>query len=188
MEEIQSQYGRVCAAVAQPQGEFSKCRFLRAMWLAGAPIGPRLPLCAPNLPSPAQFLDQVAGAARRSTVARLFVGDLDIAAYSGNWDLRGRGLPSRACVYCYRRFATLPFVEDEWHVFFVCPLYAAFRTRLPLRLEDTRVEGHPMQGEGCTPRNLVQLARAVLQVRDPNRVAEFLMRSMSARKRARAHE
>ena len=178
---LRIQSGRVCAV-----GKYSKGRFLRAMWLAGSPIGLPLPLCTAKLPSPARALDGVAGAARRSLLARLFVGDLDIAAYSGNWDLRGRGLPSRACAYCFRRYSTWPFVEDEWHVFFVCQLYAPFRARLPIRLADMRVQGHPMQGDGCTPQNLVTLARAVLRVKDQNLVAEFLMRSMAARRRTRA--
>ena len=80
----------------------------------------------------------------------------------------------------------MPFIEDEWHVFFVCPLYSAFRATLPFRVEDVRVEGHPIQGNGCTPRNLQPLASALLRVRNQNLVAEFLMKALNARRRYRA--
>ena len=155
------------------------------MWLAGPPVGIRLPLVAPKLRSPAQFLDGISGAARRSLVARLFVGDLDLGAYSSNWDLPSHALPSRSCAYCAKRYQTLPFVEDEWHMFFVCPLYDSFRHLLSIRAEGVLVEGHPLQGGGSSPQNLRSLARAILQVPDPNRVAEFLGRAMSARRKFR---
>ena len=129
-------------------------------------------------------LDGVAGAAHRSLIARLFVGDLDLGAYSSNWDLSPRILPSRSCAYCYTRYGLPSFVEDEWHVFGVCPLYDGFRSRLPFRAEQVLVEGHVMQGNGCTVQNLRALARAVLQA-DPNHVAEFLGRALSSRRRFR---
>ena len=154
------------------------------MWYAGAPVGLPLPLVAPRLRSPAAYLDGVAGAARRSLIARLFVGDLDLGAYSSNWDLSPRILPSRSCAYCYTRYGLPSFVEDEWHVFGVCPLYDAFRSRLPFRAEQILVEGHAMQGNGCTVQNLRALARAVLQA-DPNHVAEFLGRALSSCRRFR---
>ena len=155
------------------------------MWVAGAPVGIRLPLVAPRLRSPAQFLDGIAGAARRSLAVRLFVGDLDLGAYSSNWDLQHLALPSRACAYCATRWQTFPFVEDEWHVLLICPLYESFRHLLPFRAEEILVEGHRMQGGGCSAHNLRSLARALLQVTDPNRVAEFLGRAMSARRKFR---
>ena len=162
-------------------GGYRKSRFLHAMWYSGAPIGLPLPLVAPRLKSPAAFLDGIAGAARRSLVARLFVGDLDLGAYSSNWDLSARVLPSRSCAYCFMRYGSPHYKEDEWHVFCVCPLYDSFRSRLPFRAERILVEGHVLQGEGCTVQNLRALARAVLQSY-PNQVAEFLGRSMAARK------
>ena len=79
----------------------------------------------------------------------------------------------------------MPFVEDEWHVLLVCPLYAPYRMGLPFTTADVLVEGHPMQGAGCTPRNLSSLARAILSMQNPNYLEEFLMRAMAARRRDR---
>ena len=42
-----------------------------------------------------------------------------------------------------------------------CPLYADLRRRLPFRGEDVVVEGFVTQGDGCTPRNLQALTRAI---------------------------
>ena len=47
------------------------------------------------------------------------------------------------------------------NVFFTCPLYADLRRRLPFRGEDVVVEGFVTQGDGCTPRNLQALTRAI---------------------------
>ena len=117
------------------------------------------------MPSPKQLLDKVTGPSRRSVAARLFTGDLDLAAYSGNWDMtRRRPVHTRACLYCYRTYHCAHFVEDEWHVFFICPLYQALRSSLPLRVHEVLVEGHEIQGEGCTPQNLQSLVRALMQV------------------------
>jgi len=109
---------------------------------------------------------------------------LYLGAYSSSWDFSARVLPSRACAYCYMRYSSLPYKEDEWHVFCVCPLYDSFRSRLPFRAEQILVEGHVLQGEGRTVQNLRALARAVLQS-SPNQVAEFLGRSMAARRQFR---
>jgi hypothetical protein len=139
---LRDQFGRLSNA-----GVYNKGRVIHAMWLAGSSVGMRLPLVRASLPSPAVLLDGVAGAARRSTVARLLSGDLDLAAYSSNWDLH-RWLPSRCCAYCYARYHTTPFIEDEWHVILICPLYAPFRARLPFLARDVLVEGHELQGNG----------------------------------------
>ena len=151
------------------QGPFGKGRVLLAASRTGAPVGGiRLPLVAPRLPSPRRWMELVNGPARRSLAARFFSGDLDLAAYSGNWDLTRRFVPSRACAYCFRTISGPPFVEDEWHLLLICPLYERFRRRIPFQAAGILVEGHPLQGEGCTtPRNLAALIRAVLS--DPRR-------------------
>ena len=109
---------------------------------------------APRLKSPLQLIDSLTGPARRSVAACFFMDDLDIAAYSGNWDLTRRYVPSRACVYCYQRWRVTTFVEDEWHLFLVCPLYDDLRRSLAFTADSVRVEGHRLQGDGCTPNNL----------------------------------
>jgi hypothetical protein len=176
---LREQFGRLSYA-----GPYNKGRVIWAMWLAGSAIGLRLPLSRRNLPSPAALLDGVAGAARRSTVARFLTGDLDLAAYSSNWDIH-RGLPSRCCAYCYVRYHTVPFIEDEWHFLLICPLYASLRARLPILARDVLVEGHELQGGGCTPRNLSSLTSALLRLPDPNVLAEYLMRAVAARRHFR---
>ena len=171
---MRDQLGRVCSAEG-----VSKSRLMKAIWFVGSPVGLPLPLVGPSLPSPA---------ARRSVVARFLVGDLDLAVYWGNWDLSiaRRPRPSKSCAHCYYRWDTLPFVEDEWHLLMVCPLYANFRTRLPFRVADVRVKGSEVRGDGCSERNLTSLLRAILQIPDANVFAEFLMRSTAARRRYRA--
>jgi len=142
-----------------------------------------LPLVAPRVPSPMKLIDELTGPARRSMAARLFMGDMDIAAYSGNWDLQGRVLPHRACVYCYNRLNTFPCVEDEWHVLLICPLYRDLRRSLSLSAEAIRVEGHPsgMQGDGCTRRNLIALIRSIMLHPRFDHVIDFLMQAMKRR-------
>ena len=109
------------------------------------------------------------------------MGDLDIAAYSGNWDLTRRYFPRRACVYCYQRWSET-FVEDEWHIFLVCPLYDGLRRTLPFTAESVRVEGHGLQGAGCTPRNLLSLVRSIMQVPRFVVVADFLLQAQKRRR------
>ena len=105
---LREQYGRVANG-----REYAKSRILNAAWLAGAPVGGLpLPLVARRLPSPQKLLDRLTSPARRSVAAPFFTGDLNIAAYSGNWDLTRHTLPSRACAHCYWRFQ-LSWVEDE---------------------------------------------------------------------------
>ena len=58
----------------------------------------------------------------------------------------------------------LPCVEGEWHVFLVCPLCSGQRSALPFTARQILVAGHEVQGEGCCPRNMTALVRAVLQV------------------------
>ena len=92
--------------------------------------------------------------------------------------------PSRTCLTCWHddRCACL---EDEWHVFFTCPLYADLRTRLPFRGEDVVVEGFVTQGDGCTPRNLQALARAILNTPNYDKVVDFLTQVMKRRRQNR---
>ena len=134
-----------------------------------------------------KLIDGITGPARRSMAARLFVGDMDIAAYSGNWDLQGRVFPRRACVYCYSRWYSSPYVEDEWHVLLICPLYWDLRRRLGLSAEAIRVEGHPsgIQGDGCTRRKLIALTRAIMLHPHFDRITDFLMQAMKRRRKHR---
>jgi len=167
-------------------GEFSKSRILYAAWTAGAPVGGLpLPLVAPRLRSPLQLLDSLTGPARRSVAACFFMDDLDIAAYSGNWDLTRRYVPSRACVYCYQKWPMMTFVEDEWHIFLVCPLYDGPRRSLPFTAESARVEGHRLQGDGCSPSNMRSLVSSIMQVPRFELVADFLLQMQKKRRQFR---
>ena len=96
--------------------------------------------------------------------ARLFSGDLDIAVYSGNWDLNSY-VPSRSCAYCYWNFDTSPLIEDEWHVLLICPLHENLRRGMPFTADELCVEGHSIQGKGCTKvkRHLQSLVGAILR-------------------------
>ena len=143
-----------------------------------------LPLVSRRLPSPYQLIDRLTGPARRSVAARFFTGDLDIAAYSGNWDLTRQWLPPRACAHCYRRYR-IAWVEDEWHLFFVCPLYSSLRRALPFTGTQVLVEGHVMQGEGCTERNLTSLVRHTMALPTIDGVVDFLLRAIKLRRDAR---
>ena len=167
-------------------GPFSKSRILRAAWAAGAPVGglPR-PLVARRLPSPQKLIDHITSPARRSVAARFFTGDLDIAAYSGNWDLSRSGLPSRACAYCYYRWRMMPCIEDEWHVLFVCSLYDHLRRLLPFTRTQVLREGHELQGGGCTEHNLTSLVEHVLALPKVDPVIDFLLQALRLRKQAR---
>ena len=118
--------------------------------------------------------------------ARFFTGDLDIAAYSGNWDLTRHWLPTRACAHCYWRFQ-LRWVEDEWHIFFVCPLYSQLRRALPFTSTQVRVEGHVMQGDGCTPRNLTSLVRHIMGLPSIDVVVHYLLQAMKLRRDSRCN-
>ena len=154
--------------------------------MAGAPVGGvALPLVAPRIPSPRKLIDGLTGPARRSIVAKLFMGDLDIAAYSGNWDLRGHAGPSRACAYCLRRWCMDPFVEDEWHVLLICPLYEHIRRPLRLKAQAIRVEGHALQGDGCSQRNLIQLLRVMMLHPRFVAIADFPLQAMKRRRQFR---
>ena len=119
-------------------------------------------------------------------MARFFTGDLDLACYSNNWDLHHCYFPRRSCAYCACSWNSLPFVEDEWHVLLVCPLYESARNKLPFTATQLRVEGHALQGGGATDRNMRSLVAAVLSVSNPNIVAEFLAVAIAARRRHRA--
>ena len=166
--------------------EYRKSRILKACWSAGSSIGLPLPLIGARVRSPGEFINLLNGPARRSIAARFFVGDLDIAAYSGNWDCTHRVFPRRACAYCYLRYNGPSYVEDEWHVLLVCPLYSSFRSLIPFDAVRTRVEGHPLQGNGCAAANLKALLKAVLGALHPNDIAGFLVRAIRSRRQHRA--
>ena len=116
--------------------------------------------------------------------ARFFTGDLDIAAYSGNWDLTRHSVPSRACAHCFRRYQ-ISWVEDEWHLLFVCPLYSSLRGALPFTGTQVRVEGHVMQGEGCTARNLTSLVRHIMALPSIDVVVDFFLQAIKLRRDSR---
>ena len=144
-----------------------------------------LPLVAPRLADPRRLLENVTGPARRSIAARLFTGDLDLAAYSGNWDIKHRYVPSRSCAFCYWTYHMPHCVEDEWHVLLVCPLYSRFRHALPFTSEQVIVEGHDIQGEGCTERNLTALVQAILQAPRFDSIVDYLSRALKVRSQYR---
>ena len=177
---LREQYGRVANG-----GRYAKSRILKAAWLAGAPVGGLpLPLVSRRLPSPYKFIDRLTSPARRSVGARFFTGDLDIAAYSGNWDLTRHSVPSRACAHCFWRYQ-ISWVEDEWHLLFVCPLYSSLRETLPFTGTQVRVEGHVMQGEGCTARNLTSLVRHIMALPCIDVVVDFLLQVIKKRRESR---
>ena len=116
--------------------------------------------------------------------ARFFTGDLDIAAYSGNWDLTRHSVPSRACAHCFWRYG-ISWIEDEWHLFFVCPLYSSRRRALPFRSTEVLVEGHRMQGAGCTERNLTSLVCHIMALPSIDGVVDFLLHAIKLRRNSR---
>ena len=79
----------------------------------------------------------------------------------------------------------MTFVEDEWHIFLVCPLYDGLRPSLPFSAESARVEGHRLQGDGCTPRNLLSLVRSIMLVPRFEIVADFLLQAQKKRRQFR---
>ena len=68
--------------------------------------------------------------------------------------------PSRSCAHCYWTFHMPHCVEDDWHVLFVGPLCYSFRRALPFTSGQVIVDGHDMQGGGCTQRNPTAFVRA----------------------------
>ena len=97
----------------------------------------------------------------------------------------GKASGDATLLYCYRKYHCAHFIEDEWHVLFVCPLYERFRTALPVKVRDVLVEGHEMQGAGCTQRNLVALVRAVMQPSRFSGVVDCLIQALRLRTRYR---
>ncbi len=181
---LREQFGRVAAG-----GVYAKSRILKAAWLVGAQVGGMpLPLVARGLPSPQKLIDRLTGPARRSVAARFFTGDLDIAAYSNNWDLTRCAFPRpvarRACAYCYRRYQ-ISWIEDEWHLLFVCPLYSSQRRSLAFTGRQVCVEGHPMQGDGCVPRNLVSMMQHIMSLPSIDVIVDFLIQAMKLRRDSR---
>ena len=79
----------------------------------------------------------------------------------------------------------MTFVEDEWHIFLVCPLYDGLRHSLPFSAESARVEGHRLQSDGCTPRNLLSLVRSIMLVPRFEIVADFLLQAQKKRRQFR---
>ena len=69
------------------------------------------------------------------------------------------------------------------HVLLICPLYERFRRPLRLTAEAIRVEGHPMQGGGCTQRNLIELTRAFMLHPRFEVVADFLLQALKRRRK-----
>ena len=168
--------------------QFSKGRILHASWKSGSPIGGfALPLIGPRTPSPRTLIDSVTGSVRRSIAARLFAGDLDIAAYSGNWDIKntGRYVPTRACVHCYWRLHSLPSVEDEWHILLICPLYDGIRSGMPFTADELCVEGRPRQDGGCEERNLQSLVSAILRTQRLQLIIDYVIKAFKIRRQHR---
>ena len=42
-----------------------------------------------------------------------------------------RFVPSRAWAYSFKTISDPPFVEEEWHLLLICPLYERLRRRIP---------------------------------------------------------
>ena len=76
-------------------------------------------------------------------------------------------------------------VEDEWHIFFVCPLYGRYRRALPFTARQVPVEGHEVQCDGCTLRNLTALVCAILQASNFDSVVAYLIRALKSRRQHR---
>ena len=78
-----------------------------------------------------------------------------------------------------------PFVEDEWHLFLICPLYERLRRRIPFQAAGILVEGYPLQGQGCAPLNLAALIRAIRA--DPRRdsIIDILSEAIRLRRQYR---
>ena len=76
----------------------------------------------------------------------------------------------------------MTFVEDEWHIFLVCPLYDALRRSLPFTVESALVEGHRLQGAGCSPGNLRSLVQSIMQVPRFEVVVDFLLQALKKRR------
>ena len=104
---------------------------------------------------------------------------LDVAKLSNR-----HSVPSRACAYCFWRYQ-LSWVEDEWHILLVCPLYSNLRAALPFTSDQVRVEGHVMQGEGCTERNLTSLVSHIMDLPSFDVVVDFFRKATKKRRDSR---
>ena len=80
---------------------------------------------------------------------------------------------------------TIRAVYNGLHFLLICPLDERLRRRIPFQAAGILVEGHPLQGEGCTPRNLAALAQAILA--DPRRdpIIDFLFEAIRLRRQYR---
>ena len=76
----------------------------------------------------------------------------------------------------------MTFVEDEWHIFLVYPLYDGPRRSLPFTADSARVEGHRLQGAGCSPSNMRSLVRSIMQVPRFEVVVDFLLQAQKKRR------
>ena len=65
------------------------------------------------------------------------------------------------------------------------PLYSTLRRALPFTGTQVRVEGHLMQGDGCSPRNLVSLARHIMALPSIDVVVDFLLQALKQRRESR---
>ena len=79
----------------------------------------------------------------------------------------------------------ISWIEDEWHLLFVCPLYSSRRRALPFRSTQVLVEGHRMQGAGCTERNLTSLVRHIMALPSIDSVVDFLLHAIKLRRKSR---
>ena len=93
-------------------------------------------------------------------------------------------IPRRACAYCFRRYQ-ISWIEDEWHILFVCPMYSFQRRSLPFTGPQLCVEGHPMQGTGCVPRNLVSMMKHIMSLPSLDVIVDFMVPAMKLRRDSR---
>lgn len=82
-------------------------------------------------------------------------------------------------------FHQLPWVEDEWHLLLVCPLYDGLRHALPFTAAQLFVVGHPLQGDGCVPRNLTALVGQILALERIDVVVDFMILALKRRRESR---
>ena len=69
----------------------------------------------------------------------------------------------------------------------VCPLYSTPRRALPFTGAQVLVEGHVMQADGCTARNLTSLVRHIMAFPGIDVIVDFFRQAIKKRREARRH-
>ena len=58
---------------------------------------------------------------------------------------------------------------------------------MPFTMEQVCVEGHPIQGDGCSPRNLQSLVSAIMRAERFEFLIDFLLQALKRRRQHRKH-